>query len=149
MVGLLSLRVLTLNLLLLHLSSSCPNDQPQFINCSEARTLGRFNDLLEMQREMQRVPPGGTVCVNLTSGSKEILTSYFSVPFSFNLRIDGNNSTIKCDSTTTGGDEEADEFVLYVSNSSEVVINQLHFEGCRRSVYLNLVRSIQITSSSF
>lgn len=77
----------------------------------------------------------------------EYLLDYTSTIFPFNLSIQGNDGRVICSSS-----EELSgysHFPLYVSNTSFVVINRLHFEGCMRALQFNLVENIQITSSSF
>jgi len=79
----------------------------------------------------------------------EELTSYFSFPISFSLRIIGNKSTVRCSSSSEDDVEKKELFTLYVNHTKLVEISSVYFEGCRWPLYLNLVSTIRITSSSF
>ena len=125
------------------LDSSAQSSLPA--DCDNGASIQHIEDL--RQFEGNPLPKNATVCVNLAGGSVEEMTSYFLSPISFNLRIIGNNSTVRCSSEDGNGKEEM--FALFVNHTELVEISQVHFEGCRWPLYLNLVATIQITSSSF
>ncbi len=132
-----------LDLLLVVLLIFAPIVSSQTADCF--LELDRFNDLHELQADQSG---NGTACLVLANDSRETLASYFSAPLYLNLSIQGNNSTIVCDSNQEE-EEESELFTLYVSNASQVFISDLHFEGCTRPLYLNLIDNIQVISSSF
>lgn len=87
-------------------------------------------------------PADSIVCVDLVANSRETL-SYRETRLTFSAVIRGNNSLVTCDNSGVDiNDTSFTHFPLRFYNVSQVVIQELSFEGCMRPVQFEKVKAV-------
>ena len=95
------------------------------------------------------------LCVDLVQSTAPQQISYTTTEIEYaSVIISGSNSVVRCETLrarTTGQLPLSDytQFPLIFSNSSLVIIEDVHFEGCMRPLQFKWVTRVELTSSSF
>ena len=117
------------------------------------------NDTLSSLRDLQdaSLNPGAqstdyVICVDLTSSNSAAtdLLRYVSTEIKYaSVIISGNKSLVNCEVLSRDLPlDDYSQFPLIFSNSSLVVIEDVHFEGCMRPLKFNWVTRVEIISST-
>lgn len=93
------------------------------------------------------------LCVDLAQSASPLQISYSAAEILYaSVIITGNSSVVRCKTPPTSGQlplSDYTQFPLIFTNSSLVIVEGVHFEGCMRPLKFNWVTRVELTSSSF
>ena len=115
------------------------------------QTLPSLSSLQETVNNLGRQSTDYVICVNLPAGNvtENIDYSHMAIN-SISVIITGSSgSVVKCRNEQQLPLNDYTQFPLIFINSSLVIIEGVHFEGCMRPLKFNWVTRIEIISSSF
>ena len=102
----------------------------------------------------ETAPDGNTesaeyvLCVTLPQGEVEVMNYSIQEIRYTSVIISGNDSVVKCEAPP-GEAEPQIQYPLFFTNSSLVVLEGVHFEGCTRPLRFKWVTRIEIVQSNF
>ena len=115
------------------------------------QTLPSLSSLQETVNNLGRQSTDYVICVNLPAGNVTENIDYSRMTIdSISVIITGNSgSVIKCRNEQQLPLSDYTQFPLIFTNSSLVIIEGVHFEGCMRPLKLKWITRIEIISSNF
>ena len=115
------------------------------------QTLPSLSSLQETVNNLGRQSTDYVICVNLPAGNVTENIDYSRMTIdSISVIITGNSgSVIKCRNEQQLPLSDYTQFPLIFTNSSLVIIEGVHFEGCMRPLKLKWIARIEIISSNF
>ena len=110
------------------------------------QTVASLRALREIAREGGKASSMEyTLCVTLPQGEVEAMNYSIEEIRYTSVIISGNDSVVNCDTSPSG----EPQYPLFFTNSSLVVIEGVHFEGCTRPLRFKWVTRIEIFQSEF
>ena len=109
------------------------------------QTVASLGALRKIARDGDTGSVEYTLCVTLPQGEVEAMNYSIEEIRYTSVIISGNDSMVKCEASPRG----EPQYPLFFTNSSLVVIEGVHFEGCTRPIRFKWVTRIEMVQSNF